>query len=299
MKKYVLAGILGVFIIVAASLPFLAAEKPSPGYTWKAVILDSSANMTGGYGGVHDSGYPGWVYNDSDEFTNVKVFVRTYSNRGNNYYTPVFVLEVLTPTQIGLQGIVIGDYGFDPALNSCGFPNTPRAMLPYCWNTFLSTPQPASGYHSAQFMHEGICCMTQEEADFNNMDIGATKVMRSYFWINGQNIYGTCDECDPLNYHQVTAYAHGYLKNGTYDISLTRESLNSWKVVVDTAFDNPDYVGSFPDAFSWDADKIWESYCECVYEKVKKREVLTKKMRESSWVRAPIHYEMLFIRTPK
>lgn len=301
MKKYVITGILGISIVAVISFTFLAAEKPSPGYNWKAVILESSVNMTGGYGGVYDSNYQGWVYDDNDEYTNVKVFVRTYSDRGRgeNYYAPVFALEVLTPTQIGLQGIVVGETGSDTALNSCGFPNTLGGELPDCWETFLSQPHPASGYQSAQFMHEGKCCMTQEEADFNYMEIGATKVMRAHFWINGQNIYGTCDECDPLNYHQVTAYAHGYLKNGTYDISLTRESLDTWRVVVNTAFDNLDYTGSFPYAFSWESDQIWESYCECVYEKVKNREVLTKSTRYSSWARAPIHYEMLFIRTPK
>jgi hypothetical protein len=301
MKRYVLAGILGVFIIATVSLAFLAAEKPSPGYSWKAVILDSSANMTGGYGGVYDSFLGGWVYNDSDEFTNVKVFIRTYSSKGNtnNFYAPVLALEVLSPTQIGLQGIVIGEYGSDPALNSCGFPNTQGGVLPFCWDSFLSLPQPASGCQSAQFMHEGKACMTKEEADFNTMEVGIPRVMHLSFWINGQNIYGTCDECDPLNYHQVTGKAHGYLKNGTYDISLTRESLDTWRVIVNTAFDNQDYNESFPSAFSWQDDIIWESYCDCVYEKVKKREVLTKKTQYSSWARAPIHYEMLFIRTPK
>jgi hypothetical protein len=101
---------------------------------------------------------------------------------------------------------------------------------------------------------------------------------------------GTCDECDPTNYHQVDGDAHGYSKdgNGNYDIYLTRVDQNMWKVIVNTAFDNPKWNQSYPDTFSWQADKIWESYCECVTEKVRARTVLTKYIRQSSRPTSPM-----------
>ncbi|HUU37195.1 MAG TPA: hypothetical protein VMW46_03195 [Candidatus Desulfaltia sp.] len=255
--------------------------------------------MRGVGDGNYDYNLGGWVYNDSDESANVRVGIRTWINKKTRTYEPVLTLEVLSPTQIGLQGIVIGQRGSDSNLNSCGFPNTQGDVL-QCWEMFLNQPQPQAGYQRAQFQHYGDRCMTEEEADFNNMGIGNTKVMHLSLLMQGQDIMGTCDECDPGNYHQVNGYAHGYDKdNGTYDISLTRESLDTWRVSVDIAFDNPNYSESFPDAFSWHDDKIWESYCECVSAKDRKRTVVTKSIRESSWVRAPISYEMLFIRTPK
>ena len=299
MKKYAFLKIFSIALVVLVSLVFLLGGTKPVQYTWKAVILDSSLNLAGGLGGVYDSDYGGWVYNDGDESANVAVFIRTYSSRGTNTFTPVFILEVLTPTQIGLQGVAIDSFGYDQSLNSCGFPGLQGSTLPSCWQSFLNQPQPRAGYQSASFMHEGARCMTQEEADFTKMDIGDTRVMRLSFQIRGQNIMGNCDDCDPTNYHQVDGDAHGYLKGGNYDIYLTREDENKWKVIVNTAFDNQDHNASFPDAFSWQDDKIWESYCECVYQKVGKRNVLTKYIRQSSWARAHIAYEILFIRTPK
>jgi len=315
MKKYVFSGILGISIIAVVSLVFLAAEKPSPRYTWKAVILDSSLNMTGGYGGVYDSINHGWVYNDSDEFANVRVGIRTYvaTKFKTTHYEPVLVLEVLSPAQIGLQGITAGAYSYDPDLiHYCGFPNTQGGELPTCWGAFLNQPHPQTGYQAAQFQHFGERFMTEAEADITLMASGETRVMHLSMYLEGQDIYGgTCDECDPADYHYVQGHAHGWDKYAgsypPYDIYLTRIDENKWKVVVNTEFDNPtrqDHFDEYPFYTSYDPedpapDRIWESYCECVYEKVRKREVLTRKIRQSSWVKAPIVYEMLFIRTPK
>jgi len=296
MKKHVLIGLLGVSLIAVIALAFLMAAPKPIQYTWKAVILDSSQNLTGGTGGVYDNSYPGWVYNDGDEFANVMVVIREYIGRGNvRTYETVFWLEVLSPTQVSLQGMTVGPWGSDETFKSCGFTGFEGASLPSCWQSFLNGSHPKDGYQRASFMHAGARFATREEADFNNMFNGESRVMRLHFLTQGQEIMGSCDQCNPDYYHQIDGDAHGDAADGSgcCDIYLTRVDQNTWKVVVNTNFDKRQ--DKFPAAFSWTDDKLWESYCECV--KVGKRTV--KKTRQSTWVRTHLGYQMIFIRTPK
>jgi hypothetical protein len=289
MKKYALVGIAGISVIaVVAIAALMAASKPVQ-YTWKAVILDSSTNLTAA------------TYNDSDEFANVSVFIREYSSGGTKQYTPVFTLEVLGPTLVGMMGMVVGSYGLDTNLVCCGFPECQNANLPCnlptCWESFLNGPK--IGYQHMSFMHEGARYPTKEEADFASMAIGEKRVMRLHFLIQGQEVMGSCDQCNPYNYHQVEGDAHGDTTDGSgLDIYLTRENQDTWKVVVNTNFDRRTY-DTWPTTFNWNDDKLWESYCECISEKVGKRTVQTKYIQKSSWVRAHLGYEMEFIRTAK
>lgn len=289
MKKSILLGIIGLSLITVVGQALLVGALKPVQYTWKAVVLDSSQNMVPG------------VYNDSDEFANVMVFIREYSGRAYvKTYTPVFWLEVLSPMQIDLRGIAVNSWGSNLDFNHCGFPE--GGTFPSCWEFFLNGSHPKDGYQRASFMHDGERFITREEADFTKMQFGETRVMNFNLVIQGQEIMGSCDQCNPTNYHQVDGDAQGWTKPGIgspYDIYLTRIDENTWKVVVSTDFDNPDRQDQWSELFSWGADKIWESYCECVQEKVGKRTVLTKYTRQSSWVRTHIGYEILFIRTPK
>jgi hypothetical protein len=131
------------------------------------------------------------------------------------------------------------------------------------------------------------------------MDIGVPRVMRLYFLMQGQEVMGSCDQCNTNNYHQVEGDAHGDTADGSAccDISLTKIDQDTWSVVVNTDFNKR--TDTFPASFSWNDDKIWESYCECLPEKVGKRIVQTKYIQKSSWVRAHLGYEMQFTRTQK
>lgn len=307
MRKYVFLGILGISIVALVSLTFLMAEKPSPSYTWRAVILDLpsvNTNLKGVSGENYDDTYKGWVYDDNDPNVSVMAFIREYSAIGNvRRYTPVFGLEVLGDAQVNLNGFNIGegDYGSAEGLNYCGFTGVEGAMLPACWNSFLNGDHPKAGYHRILFMHDTDVILTKDEADFTKMEYDKPMVMDFNLSIQGQEVMGSCDQCNPTRLHQIDGDAHGYWNSniGNYDIYLTRIDENTWKVVVCTAFDDLLHQEGWPDEFSWHADKIWESYCECVETKIRKRTVMTKNIQHSSWVRAPIHYEMLFIRTPK
>jgi len=303
MKKSVLLGILGISLISVVALALFPGAPRPVQYTWKAIIIDPSPNLTGGVGGVYDSGFPGWIYEDSDEFATVSVGIRKWITRTTTTYEPLLRLEVLSPTQFGLKDIQVGEvFGTDTDRYSCGFPNTQGGTLPYCWDTFLNHFHPQEGYQKAQLLHYGDRFMTEAEADITKMlpEERETRVMHLSLFIQGQDIYGSCDQCDSLDYHQVDGDAHGYWKPeiGGFDIFLTRINENTWKVVVNTDFDNPAKQDKWPGAFSWGADKIWESYCECV-PGTGKNGRLTKTIQYSSWVRAHLCYEMLFIRTPK
>jgi hypothetical protein len=302
MKKYASLGILGVFFVIGVTIALLRGASKPVQYTWKTVILDSSTNMYGGNGGkpYDDGTYKGWVYDDSDEFANVTVFVREYSSRAGSTYTPVFLFEVLSPAEIGLQGITFGsdDFGSDPNLNVCGFPD--GGQFPSCWPLFLNGSHPRVGYQRVSFMHDGDRFMSRDEADFTKMIVGDSRVMNVHMVIQGQEVMAGCDQCNPTNYHQVDGDAHGYWKPETssFDIRLTKIKDNAWLVVANTDFNNPSRQDQWPGAFSWGADKIWESYCECV-PGTGKNGRLTKTIHYSSWVRTHLGYGMLFIRTPK
>lgn len=296
MKKHVLFGILGVSLIVAIAIAFLMAAPKPVQYTWKAVILDSSANLTGGTGGSHDSNYPGWVYKDSDEFANVNVFIRTFLQRGTKNYASVFNLDVYTPSQVAFQDVLLPFYGEDGTLNGCGFPNTTELSMPSCFETFLNQPHPASDYRRISLTHQSLCCATQEEADFTKMAIGDRRGMSLYGFIEGQNLYGDCADCGNYNYHCLYLKARGWEKtSGNWDIYLEREGDDVWKLVVCTQFDNPQFLQSYPGPFDSGADDIFEEYCECVPGKNKK--VLTHNVLIPAWGRGLVAYEILFIRS--
>ena len=242
---------------------------------------------------------PGWVYNDGDEFANVNVFIRTYINKPNiRYYTPVFSLDVYTPSQVEFKDIVLSSWGEDSQLNRCGFPNTQGWQMPFCLEAFLNQPHPASGYKRILLLHEGLCCATQEEADFTLMGIGDRKVMRLHGYIEGQNIYGDCDELNPYDQHCVYLKARGYGETpNDYDIYLERSDTNVWKVVVCTQFNNPERSNFYPDAFDYQDDEIFTEYGDCVPTKIKNRIVDKKVIQHPAWARGSVAYEILFIRS--
>jgi len=289
MKRHALAGIVGISVIAVVAMAVLAAGPRPVQYTWKAVILPASANLEAA------------TFNDSDEFANVSVFIREYMSGGIKQYAPVFILEMLGPTLVGMKDMVVSGGGYDPSLVACGFPDCQNPILPEalptCWQTFLNGPK--IGYQRVTFMHEGARFPTKETADFAGMVSGEQRVMRLYLRIQGQDAMGPCDQCDTLNYHQVEGDAHGDSADGSgLDIYLTRINENTWNVVVDTNFDRRTYE-TWPTSFNWNDDKLWESYCECVSEKVGKRSIQTKSIQKSSWVRANLGYQMQFTRTSK
>ena len=289
MKRYALTGIVGISVIAVVAMAVLAAGPRPVQYTWKSVILPTSVNLEAA------------AFNDSDEFANVSVFIREYSSGGLKQYAPVLILEVLAPEQVGMKGMLIGPWGFDSRYAGCGFPDCQNAdlpcYLPTCWETFLNGPK--TGYQRVVFMHEGARFSTKEEADLDSMPSGETRVMRLHLLLQGQDVMGPCDQCNTYNYHQVEGSAHGDAADGTgLDIYLTRPYQDTWRVVVNTNFDRRTY-DTWPTLFNPSDDKLWESYCECLPEKVGKRIVQTKYTRHSSWVRAHLGYEMEFIRTPK
>lgn len=308
MRKFHNLKLLGLVTILAGVLIFVGinfvlAGSKGKNYTWKAVILNDSLNLAG------EDGIPngeGWMYEDSDEYVNVSAgmgWCMSGPKKPTRCYYPYFAFEVNHPTKIQFKNMLLDTWGEDEKLVRCGFP-TDVLGWPDCLENFLNNePQPMEGYKRVFFGFRGPSCTNQEDADINNMQIGVPMQIRLRFFIEGQDLYGSCEECYKLYYHCVRGVAHGYTKPnfGQPDIYLVRMDTDTWKIVVNTDFDNPNYSNSsYPAVFDYQNDMISEEYCECEEVPFKGKKIRYKKhIRHSAWTRGHMEFQIKFIRTRK
>ena len=179
-------------------------KPPKDPYTWEAHILPGG-NLEGVVGNEHP--VSGWLYKDTDPKVNVGQGIGTYISRVNGtWYTPWFRFEVIFPEKIKF-GTILNDAYWDGNESGtlCGYPEGP------CLFEFLSEKEhPVEGYQNVWFMFRGESSQDLSYAEIDKMVEGEWRKMTMNFAVLGQDIYGSCEDCNPDNYHNVNGEAHGY-----------------------------------------------------------------------------------------
>ena len=294
--KYVGLSVFLAIALVLVGINFAQAKekgvKAKPSSSWRAVILDTVGSNLKGVGGSRysvDDG--GWIYDDSE--SDVTIYA-TIGRIGGAPYRTVFRFECYYPAQVEIQGVSQNELYLDPDLNYCGYP--PDGSYTKCLFDFLNNNHPWDDkYTRIHFGFFGPYVSSRNEADWEQMEIGETKPLRT--WINIEAMhnpysFGNCSECDRENYHSI--------EMNTHDACLTRDSIDTWRVIIDTDFNNPDYPASTVppfDSYYTESDFILERYCECVlspFSKPKKPRYITE-FRHPSWGRGHVQFEINFI----
>lgn len=259
-------------------------------YTWEARILPG-----GNLEGVDDKGnqHDGWLYNDTDPNVNVVQGIGTYISRVNGtWYTPAFRFEVIFPEKIRFGTISKNvDWDGGESGTACGYPEGVGLF------EFLSEKEhPVEGYQNVWFSFRGENSQDLSYAEIDNMEVGEWRKITMNFAILGQDIYGSCEDCNPGGYHNVNGEAHGY--GNPLDIFYQRTGIDEWTVYVDTNFDNPDKTSiDYWIVFDYNNDMIREEYCECV--PTGKGKKLKKEIHRPYWGRGNLYFTIVFTRTIK
>jgi hypothetical protein len=120
-------------------------------------------------------------------------------------------------------------------------------------------------------------------------------------WIIGQGLLSDTDYCNLDDHNTIMADAFGYYPDDgpvLPDLYVVREGLDTWRVVVDTKFDNPKYEGDdYSNVWEYHQGRIFQEYCK--YEEVpfnKKKDILKRQTYRPFWARAHMKFEMRFTR---
>jgi hypothetical protein len=297
-KSLSLVTMISLFFAFLISGFLFSAVKGKPP-KWRAVILDlPDSNLTGLDNWRHNS--EGWEY--ADEEGDVTIYATIGTGAG---YRSIFRFMAYYPVQVLFRNINLDYYVYHGQdLKDCRFP-TETSPGTRCLFDFLNDSHPwDEGYMGVQFGFFSPYSSDKNEIDYENMAIGETMKMRMWFYVEAQNIGGDCSECNEESFHSIEGNAHGDVNPNQpdrlpYDIYLIRDALDTWRIVVNTDFDNPNY--SFPEDpyMFWynNDDGIREKYCVCVEKQFnKKKTILTKEDRYPASGRGHMQFQMKFIK---
>jgi hypothetical protein len=302
LSKIKMLGLIAIislfFVFLVSGFPFSSGKgKPAK---WRAVILDlPDSNLTGLDSGRYND--EGWEY--ADEEGDVTIYATIGTMAGS--YRSIFRFMTYYPVQVLFQDITQDFYVYHGEdLVDCGFP-TDTPPITRCLFDFLNSPHPwDEGYMRVQFGFFSPYSPDKNEVDYENMPIGDTMKMRMWFYVEAQNMGGDCSECNEESYHSIEGNAHGELNpfhsdRLPYEIYLVRDAVDTWRIVVNTDFDNPNYT--FPEdpyMFWYNSDNgIREKYCVCVEKQFnKKKTIFLKEDRYPASGRGHMQFQIKFIK---
>lgn len=263
--------------------------KPSS-FTWE-LYIPPGGNIQADV--EHDNG----IYQDSEPYVNISYNIRTYiqTKLKQTWYTPIFRIEILPGAQIKFQDIFgLEGLGGEIPEYSGGFPGGESLF------TYINNTHPQPGYERIIIELRGYSYQDMNLADIMNMEIEdpPRKMILSFRIFSSANS-GDCDECDPDNYHEIGGDAYGWLPelSDTYDIYVKKVGPDSWRLVVNTDFDDPAHTTEdYYDVWDYKNGRIYQEYCECVPIQIKKRTVYRKETIRPVWYRPHMAFEMIFTR---
>ncbi|MGD2295404.1 MAG: hypothetical protein PVF22_06165, partial [Candidatus Aminicenantes bacterium] len=229
----------------------------------------------------------GWLYDDSEGDVNVIAAIQTYQSKKTKIYRSRFYIEIFYPEEIyftdSLDSIPENDayFDYDPpeglSYNYLGFPGLNNCSVASCIFRFLKGYHPVYGYNKVHLQFAGPSSENHEEAYYENWPIGVPIPIGCFsFVIEGQNLIGGCNDCNPQTNHNImgTANDYGYF---------IRTAQDEYKVVVDKSIWGNKEVN------------IHERYCECVEESFnKKKTILRKKTLVPTYGTCDMTFEIFF-----
>jgi hypothetical protein len=125
-----------------------------------------------------------------------------------------------------------------------------------------------------------------------------TKLIQMSLFIIGQGPSSETDYCSVEDRNTINANAYGYSDSqGSEDLYVVRDEEDTWRVVVDTVFGNPDYFGDdYLNVWEYRQGRIYQEYCSLEPVTIRNRTLLQKLPIRPYWARAHMKFDLLFTR---
>jgi hypothetical protein len=287
----------GLALVVSVSAQKKTPPGKTPAYAWSASVTsadptEAAATIVGLPASASSEPYTEDPFYYTTENATVEAGLGSCTYNNVTVTCSVFAMKFgLGPQQIGFVGfpgtVDQLNYDYTTALdpNACGFPGIDKNGGE-CLYEHLGASSPR--FHpidNGQPYGYAALNFRVSDLDFNTMPENQPVAASMLMYVEMQDVYGTAADCNPDTNHNVRANAHGWASPNTehaFDVMLTRTGIDTWKVSVDTAFDNPDWIPDEDDPrFLLMHDWLYERYCEGVIGRTPKQS--TKTTHQPSW----------------